>query len=1227
VECPACGAANASSRKFCRACGARLALFCAACGTANEPDDRFCGECGAPLTGAAAGPAPAVPPTAAPAAEERRQVTVLFADLVGFTALAERLDPEEVRDITTRCLRQLADEAVRFEGTVDKLIGDAVMILFGAPVAHEDDPTRALRAALAMQRALERFNAELERTHGLALRLRIGVESGEVVAGPREVGGMVEYTVIGDAVNVAARLQTAAEPGAILVGEGTSQRIESGFRLQAVEPLALRGRERPVAAAVLLAESDDGPDPEPRVPLVGRSAELRALLDRLAALRAGQGGAVVVIGAPGLGKSRLLAELRARASLTAVADDGPRWVRCQAFAHEQAQSYGLARSLVRALAGVGSEERDHAAAAQLRTTLAALDLAGFEAPLIRLLGLTHGEAPTANVSPPPRTGRGDMGPHGRSDEGLGVGDFSALDALSPRDLQRRFFDAVTAVVDALAARRPLVLELDDLHWADPTSVDLLLELLERAGRARLLLCCAFRPEPDAACQALRERGQWRLGDQYAEIGLRPLSEAASAELAARLLGQSPLGQDGAASAPPSALPPALRVLLERAAGTPLWLEELIRTLLERGVLIENGGGWQLAADLDAVELPGSLQALIVARIDRLGSARPTLQVASVIGRRFGRNVLERVAEQTGRLDADLSQAQRADLVRELPAHPEREYDFKHVLVRDAAYATLLHRRRRALHRRVAETVEQLYPERVPELHAVLAYHYERGEAWLRATEHGRAAAEAARDSSANREAIESYTLALRTAERADLGPHESGILFEGRAVAHERMGSFEAARADYETALVLADTSSTRIRLLGALGMLWGGHKDYERGAELTRQAVDLALSSGEARAQADASVQLGILLLNLLRVEEGRQALERALALYQQLDDEHGQARTLDGLGLLSLCGGHFTDAVAYLTDAYERLNALGDRFGAVSCASMIGDPLAFLGRRLEAERWLSRALEIASELGLPSAEAFCWMILAEGLDPYGAYARADNAAQRALTIAREIEHREWTLAAYGPIGRVRRARGDRSGALAAHQEMLAIARDVGSALWTTEALANVALDQLTLGDLDAARAASDEAIRVGGQYQKGNVDAWLTRLHLFLLDGRPADALREARAARTLMVDFRVRLPEIVVLEGAALAALGHPVEAEATYREALESARAVGAAPGLWQAARALDDLLTGLGRTSEAAPLRAAVDAELDALAVDLAEPNLRQTLASQPSLLGAPSDVQ
>jgi class 3 adenylate cyclase/tetratricopeptide (TPR) repeat protein len=1191
MTCPACGVENARTRKFCRACGARLPILCAACGSPNEPDDRFCGECGSPLAAGAAPVTPAAPPVAA--SEERRQVTVLFADLVGFTSLAERLDPEDVRDITTDCLRQLAAEAVRFEGTVDKLIGDAVMILFGAPVAHEDDPARALRAALAMQRALERFNLDLQRRRGLALRLRIGIESGEVVAGPREVGGMVEYTVIGDAVNVAARLQTAAEPGSILAGEGACARVGSAFRLERVEPLTLKGRARPVAAAILHGEAQDGPAPEPRVPLVGRAAELEALSARLAALEAGQGGVAVVVGAPGLGKSRLIAELRTRAVDSDGPGDGVRWVRSVAYAHEQAQSYGLARSLVRALIGPGTDEHDRATARQLHAALASLGLRESEAPLVRLLGLPTGD-----------------------DGGRLAADLAALDTLEPREVQQRYFEAIVTLVDALAVRQPLVLELDDLHWSDPTSIDLLLELLDRAERASLLLCCAFRPESDAACQILRERGQWRLGERYVEIALRPLSEAASAELVARLL-DAALPAESA-----SGLPSSLRALLERAAGTPLWLEELVQMLVERGLLVATESGWQLVGDLAAVELPSSLQALIVARIDRLGPARPTLQVASVIGRRFSRTILELVAEGAGRLDTDLGTAQRADLVREIPARADREYDFKHVLVRDAAYATLLHRRRRSLHRRVAEAVERLYPDRAPELHAILAYHYEHAEAWPQACAHARAAAESARDGYANREAIASYALALRMAERANCDVAERVLLLEGRGGVHQRIGDFEAARADFEAALVLAeqaDDDAARVRLLGALGMLWSGHKDYQQGIEWTTRAVALADETGNSRARADASVQLAIQCLNVTRLDDGRRALEDAVSLYRDLDDAHGQARALDILGLFACLDGRLDDGNALLLDARDRLLALGDRGGAVSAGSMRGIPLFMGGQRAEAERWMRDVTALAEELGAPAAESFSWMIVAEGRDPYGAYTRADEAGQRALAIAREIDHREWTLAALGPIGRVKRGRGDLDGALRCHEEMLEIARAVGSGLWTVEALANVAYDRLALGDLDGARAACDEACEMGGPYQKGSLNAWITRAILLLHEGRPADALEEVRATRRRIAAFLVRLPELVVLEGVALERLGQIAEAEAQYRAALDDARTVGAAVGLAQAARALGDLLTGTGRADEAVALRATVEAELDALAGALDEPDLRRTLAAQPVL--------
>lgn len=276
----------------------------------------------------------------------------------------------------------------------------------------------------------------------------------------------------------------------------------------------------------------------------------------------------------------------------------------------------------------------------------------------------------------------------------------------------------------------------------------------------------------------------------------------------------------------------------------------------------------------------------------------------------------------------------------------------------------------------------------------------------------------------------------------------------------------------------------------------------------------------------------------------------------------------------------------------------------------------LGFAGRRVEAERWFQRALTLGEEMGAPSATAFAWMVLAESLEQYGAYTRADDAAQHGLKIAREIEHREWTLATLGPIGRVRRARGDLTGGLICHEEMLATAREVGSAIWMVEALANVAFDRWELGNVETARAASDEALALGSQYQKGNYYARVTQISLLLRAGQPEDALAATRSLRELAAQFRARLPEVWRLEGEALATLGQLEAAEAAYRAGLAAARAVDAAPGLWQVAKALGGLLEQTGRVDETTILRAGVDTELDVLAVTLGEPGLRETLATQ-----------
>jgi tetratricopeptide (TPR) repeat protein len=850
-----------------------------------------------------------------------------------------------------------------------------------------------------------------------------------------------------------------------------------------------------------------------------------------------------------------------------------RWVRAQAFTHEGGLSYGLARRLVRALCAIGVDDPDPEATRHLGGQLDALGIAGTFPILAHFLGLP-----------------------------LGPSDARRLANLPPQELRRLTFDAVAELVCRLAAEGPLVLELDDLHWADPSSVDLLLELLACVDRGPVFLCCAFRPERDAPSWALRERAASGLPDRYVEVTLRPLSETSSAELVAKLLRVDEL-------------PPGLRGTLERAAGTPLWVEELVRTLIERGLLVAEDGRWRVTADLDRVEIPTSLQALIVARIDRLGEARPTLQTASVIGRRFGWRVLERVAADEPRLGEHLRLAERADLVRELAGIPEREYGFKHVLTQEAAYATLLLRRRRELHRQVAGALEALYPERVDELHAILAHHYFQAEAWAEAHHHARLAAEAARADYANREALAEYGQALAAAERAELGPAERLELHAARGQVHEVLGGFEPARADYEAALALAEAAgdgSARARLLGALGMLWGGHKDYQRGLDLTRRSAALAEAAGDTRGLAEARVRLGVMLLNLARLGESRRELEAALALFLELGDERGRAQTLDVLAMVTFCAGDLARSVEYAEDAARRLRALGDRWTEASSTVILGLGLGYLGERAASEEWIRRALAIWTEIGARSGEAFARWCIAESIETFGAYDLAFREGTRGLQMARELGHREWMAGGLSHTGRVRRACGDVAGARGLHEEMLATARELGTTLWIAEALGNLAADVMLEGDEATASRYLVEAVATGGEALKFTLRALFAQAELPLRFGRPAEALAAAHRFLETAPQFGVFAADARRVEGEALAALGRADEAEASLRRAKAEAVALGAEPPRWRACLALGRLLELTGRPAEAAAEYREALTSLEAVADTLSDPDLRRS---------------
>jgi class 3 adenylate cyclase len=536
-------------------------------------------------------------------AGERRMVTVLFADISGFTALSERMDPETVRGLINACFDRLVPAVEKYGGVVDKFIGDEIMALFGAPVAHEDDPARALRASLEMMAILAEFN----QAHQVDLGMHAGVNTGLVVSGGIGSQGRQQYSVMGDAVNLAARLEDASTSGEILVGPDTHRHTAPLFDFAALEPIQVKGKSEPTPVFRLLGLKER---PEPvrglvglSSPLVGRADELNALVQLSDAVAAGLGRVAALVGEPGLGKSRLLSEWR-----QAVNDRYPgrfRWAEGNCVSYGQGLAYHLLIDLLHSLIGVPQNappEESDAALEQLCQRLfgpAALDVYPFLAHLLSL-----------PLSGPAR---------------------ERVQQLDPQALQAHYLAGLRQLCRALAEENPLVLILEDTHWADPSSTDLVIKLLPLATETALLLCFTTRPERESPGWKLLTAARDQIGSGLTELHLRTLTEADSRQLIANLLEIEDLPET------------ARTLILRKAEGNPFFVEEVIRMLIDRGLLVRSGSGWRATGAIENVDIPDNLQGLLLARIDRLPEeVKYTLRVASVIGRQFSVRVLEEV---------------------------------------------------------------------------------------------------------------------------------------------------------------------------------------------------------------------------------------------------------------------------------------------------------------------------------------------------------------------------------------------------------------------------------------------------------------------------------------------------------------------------------------------------------------------------------------------------------
>ncbi|MEW5988481.1 MAG: adenylate/guanylate cyclase domain-containing protein, partial [Chloroflexota bacterium] len=805
MECPRCQTVNPDGAKFCLNCGTALVVACPNCRTPLPAGAKFCFNCGHKLSVTSGQlsvasdqlpvtnyqpPAPNlqqyIPPALLTKLEaarasggmqgERRIVTILFCDIKGSTALAETLDPEEWADIMNGAFPYLIAPVYRYEGTLARLMGDAILAFFGAPIAHEDDPQRAILAGLDILEGIRPYREQLQRERGLDFDLRVGINTGLVVVG--EVGSdlRVEYTAMGDAVNLAARMEQTAAPGTVQIAGDTHKLVAPLFEFEDLGAIEVKGKSEPVPAYRVLR-----PQAQPgrlrglereglSSPLIGRQRDMDTLLTTIAHLRQGRGQIVSVIGEAGLGKSRLVAELRA----TTKTDNHPLWWyegRC--LSYKTATPYTPFLELLPAILGWRPEANDAEKYGVIRSTAGA-DLAPFLATLL--------------------------------DVPVPLEDSDQVYYLQPPQLRQRVFHATCAFMERLATKGPAVLVFDDLHWADATSLELLEQLMAVTERARLLVIALFRPRRQEPAWRFHEVAARHYAHRYTPVTLEPLDDQNARALVANLLHVEDL-------------PEKVRALiLHKAEGNPFFVEEVIRSLLDSRLVVRQNSHWVATREIENIAVPDTLAGVITARLDRLDEeAKRVAQTASVIGRTFAFDTLRAVHGTAADLDKTLLTLQQRELVRETAW---RIYHFKHVLTQETAYASLLLRRRRQLHRRAAEHLEQTEKERANDI----ARH------WLEAREESRAlpylveAGERAARAYATAEAVTYYSQAIKIVQGDGAGQQAPRDLarraYEGLGGAQTLTNEPSQAVDTYQTMLAWAKSHDDAPMQVSALNKL-----------------------------------------------------------------------------------------------------------------------------------------------------------------------------------------------------------------------------------------------------------------------------------------------------------------------------------------------------------------------------------------------------------------------
>ncbi len=655
-------------------------MKCPECKHKIPEDSTFCYKCGCHIIEGAHGSK-----NTCVMDSERKLVTVMFSDMSGYTAMTERLDPEEVKEIMSQIFGQVTEIIKKYDGFIERFIGDAVMAVFGVPKAHEDDPLRAIRAALEIHAAVEDFSPQFEQKIGRSLTMHTGINTGLVVTGEVDVEKGT-HGLTGDVINLSSRLEGIAQAGEIIVGESTYQLSKGYFNFESLEPTQVKGKAEPIPLHKFISTLDQQVITKHlqgvQADLTGRDAEMDMLQEALENLKQGQGAIVSIVGHAGTGKSRLIREFKSRIDRKRV-----QWREGHAYAYTQNMAYYPLTNLLTHAFRI--REGDKPEQIKDKVESGVQELLWDKPEAIKYLG------------------------------GLFSITYAEIDGMNPEFWRKQLRESVQQLLNALASRSPTVVLFEDLHWADVSFINLLQSLIENTHRPILLLC-VYRP----SFHLFPNREFANLPWPYHEINLREMTWEQTQSMLKSLLNSE-------------ILPDELRYFVkQRVEGNPFYLEEVINSLIETGILTSENGGWKLSQSLNLADIPPTIQGVLTARLDRLEKeAKRILQEASVIGRAFYYEVLNRVTALNTRVNKCLLGLESLDLIRTRSREPDLEYIFKHALTQEVVYNGLLKEERREIHERIGTVMELLFQNRLSEFYETLAHHFARGKSVSKAVDY------------------------------------------------------------------------------------------------------------------------------------------------------------------------------------------------------------------------------------------------------------------------------------------------------------------------------------------------------------------------------------------------------------------------------------------------------------------------------------------------------------